>query len=339
MAGFFVSEVVVFESVITPFFDDLIVAFTDPKKRVFWGYLFLSLLIALAWIWWSSSEEKGRVLRDRLLNKSIWWSASARADYAIFLLNRLAFLFIAPFLLTQLAVAQWLFESLYDWIGHRPILGESWSDLQVMACFTLFYFLLDDFFRFYLHKLLHEVPWLWAFHKVHHSARTLTPITVFRAHPVEGILFTLRTALVQGISMALFIFFFGGRVDLITVLGASLFAFLFNVTGSNLRHSHIALGYGAFVERWLISPAQHQIHHSTNPVHFDKNYGVVLAIWDRLFGSLVYSKSGEVIEFGLQKQELPKEQNLLHIYLQPFRECFNYFLSKIRKKEKSAINN
>ncbi|WP_299177987.1 sterol desaturase family protein [uncultured Neptuniibacter sp.] len=327
-----------FESLVISYVQDLWIALTDPRKRVFWGYLLISLLIAICWIKWVSPDRGVRV-KTHLFNRKVWWSASARADYAIFLLNRLAFLFIAPVLLTQLVVAQWLFESLYQWIGHRPILGESWSDMQVMICFTLFYFLLDDFFRFYLHKLLHEVPWLWAFHKVHHSARTLTPITVFRAHPVEGVLFSLRTALVQGIAMGVFVFFFGGRVDLVTVLGASIFAFMFNVTGSNLRHSHIALRYGKALEKWLISPAQHQIHHSTNPIHFDKNYGVVLALWDRLFGSLVISQPGQDIEFGLRREVTYREQNLLYIYMQPFIESFNIFLSKVRKREKSIAKN
>ncbi|PIE25295.1 MAG: sterol desaturase [Neptuniibacter caesariensis] len=319
-----------------PFFQDLVIAFTDPKKRVFWGYLFLSLLLAIIWIRWFSPEgNKG--LRSRLFNREIWWSPSSRVDYAVFFLNRLGFIFIAPLLLGQLAVAQWLFATLYQWLGHRPVLGEGWSDLQVMAAFTVFYFLLDDFFRFYLHKLLHEVPWLWAFHKVHHSARVLTPITVFRAHPVEGILFSLRTALVQGVSIALFVFFFGSRADLITVLGAGLFSFLFNISGSNLRHSHIALGYWKWLEKWLISPAQHQIHHSTDPAHFDKNYGVVLAVWDRLFGSLVHSSKGQDLEFGLNRQVKPGEQALLRIYLYPFVDCFKVLWGKVAKSSRVKL--
>lgn len=319
---------------LSQFCDELIVAFTDPKKRVFWGYLLVSLLIAVVWIKWKSSEP-AQSFRTKLLNREIWWSASAKADYAIFLINRFAFLFIAPVLITQIAVASWLFESLYDWIGYRPILGAGWQDWQVMALFTFCYFLLDDFFRFYLHKLLHEVPFLWVFHKVHHSARTLTPITVFRAHPVEGILFSLRTTLVQAISIALFVFFFGSRADLITVFGASLVAFLFNVTGSNLRHSHIPIGYWPRIEKWLISPAQHQIHHSTNPVHFDKNYGVILSIWDRLSGTLVHSQTDQALEFGLSRKRLPGEQNLLKIYLTPFIELYEMLLIRVRKRKVS----
>ncbi|MGB0204578.1 MAG: sterol desaturase family protein [Neptuniibacter sp.] len=319
------------------FYQDLIVAFTDPKKRVYWGYLALSLGIALVWLKCKTPTDEAW-FGSKLFNRRIWWSDSARADYLIFFINRFSFLFIAPLLLAQLTVATWLFEALHQWIGYRPVIGQSWPDWAVMACFTLFYFLLDDFFRFYLHKLLHEVPCLWVFHKVHHSARVLTPITVFRTHPIEGILFSLRTTLVQAISIALFVFFFGSRADLVTVFGASIFAFLFNITGSNLRHSHIALGYWNWLERWLISPAQHQIHHSTNPVHFDKNYGVVLSVWDRITGTLVLSERNQDLQFGLSKQIEIGEQKLLNLYLQPFLEFQEVLLSRITKSVKALTN-
>jgi len=60
--------------------------------------------------------------------------------------------------------------------------------------------------------------------------------------------------------------------------------FLFNALGANLRHSHIWLSFGS-LERWFISPAQHQIHHSSAEADRDINFGTCLAIWDRLFGS------------------------------------------------------
>ncbi|MCP4595482.1 MAG: sterol desaturase family protein [Neptuniibacter sp.] len=321
------------EQVLTDFYQDLIQAFSEPKKRVFWGYLLCSLVIAICWLKWSQVR-----FSSVLFSKKIWWSESAKTDYLIFLINRFAFLFIAPLLVTQLAVATWLFQSMHEWIGYRPLIGEDWPAWAIMGLFTVCYFLLDDFSRFFVHKLLHEVPALWAFHKVHHSARSLTPITVFRTHPVEGVLFSLRSTLVQAISIAFFVFFFGKRADLITVLGAGIFTFLFNLTGSNLRHSHIALGYWHWLEKWLISPAQHQIHHSTKPAHFDKNYGVVLSIWDRITGTLVYSEKGQQLEFGLSRQRLPDEQNLIKIYTAPFFELGSVLLSKIRKKSKEAPN-
>ena len=61
--------------------------------------------------------------------------------------------------------------------------------------------------------------------------------------------------------------------------------------GANLRHSHVKLKYPSFLEYIFISPHQHQIHHSDNPIHFNKNMGSKLAIWDWLLGTLVLSLS------------------------------------------------
>ena len=59
---------------------------------------------------------------------------------------------------------------------------------------------------------MHKWPILWALHKVHHSATVLTPMTVFRTHPLEGIIFSLRSSLTQAISISSFVFLFGDVV-------------------------------------------------------------------------------------------------------------------------------
>ena len=88
----------------------------------------------------------------------------------------------------------------------------------------------------------------------------------------------------------------------------------------------------------MISPAQHQIHHSTNPVHFDKNYGVVLSVWDRINGTLVESERNQDLQFGLSKQIEIGEQKLLNLYLQPFLEFQEVLLSRITKSVKALTN-
>ena len=151
---------------------------------------------------------------------------------------------------------------------------------SVAVIFTVFFFVFDDFSRFYVHRLMHRVPVLWAFHQVHHSAETMTPFTIFRTHPIEGFIFTLRTSVVQGIVISVFLFLFGSKVDLITVYGASVGVVIFHSLGSNLRHSHVKIRYPRLIELFFISPGQHQIHHSTEKRHFDKNFGVAMAVWD-----------------------------------------------------------
>ena len=89
--------------------------------------------------------------------------------------------------------------------------------------------------------------------------------------------------------------------------------FIFNVTGANLRHSHIWISYGRVVERVLISPAQHQLHHSIDPRDGNANFGAVLAIWDWLGGSLRLAEEGPPKAFGV-RDNLPTTHNLISIY-------------------------
>ena len=105
---------------------------------------------------------------------------------------------------------------------------------------------------------MHKWPILWAIHKVHHSATFLTPMTVFRTHPLEGVVFSLRSAFTQAISISSFVFLFGPQVDIATILGANIFIFAFNIAGSNLRHSHIDIRYWKWLEYLIISPALHK---------------------------------------------------------------------------------
>ncbi len=315
---------------LTAFLTELVNGFTDPQKRVFWGWLLSGFAFGLLWLLLARRQSLKSSL-SLCFSKAIWWSASARADYLILVINKFTFLLIAPLLMTQLALATWLFQTLYELIGSRPILGTHWPAGSIPLLFTLSYLVLDDFFRFYLHKLLHEIPALWAFHKVHHSARTMTPITVFRAHPVEGLLFSLRTALVQGICIGIFIFFFGSQADLITVWGASIFSLLFNLLGSNLRHSHVPLHYPRFLERFLISPAMHQIHHSTQARHFNKNYGVIFSFWDRMSHSWVSGREAESLQFGLSETIQPDEHSLTTLYLKPFAESYRSMANALKK--------
>lgn len=308
------------ESFFSDYFQSLSDTLLSPRKRVFIGYLLIAGLIGLLWLKWRSQGSWAEQLRA-LVSPSVWWSASARADYKILLINRLVMLGIAPALFTQTALATAIFLQLYELFGSRPLPDSLLPDWGVALCFTLFFFLLDDFARYFVHMIMHRIPALWAFHKVHHSARTMTPFTVLRTHPVEGILFGLRSVCVQGISIGLFLFLFGDQVDLITVLGVNIFVFVFNLAGSNLRHSHVAIHYWPWLEKLLISPAQHQIHHSTAPRHFDRNFGAALAIWDRMGGSLSLSEPQTELEFGISRTIRANEQSLRTLYLTPFSDA------------------
>lgn len=283
--------------------------FTDPRKRLFWGYLLCAILISALWLRWHPTLPS-------LWHRDNWFSASARADFKLFFLNKILFFWLRPNLLTQSAIALAVYLFLMEHIGSAGQFAGSMPTFMQALLFTTVLFVVDDFSRFFIHWLMHRVPALWWFHRVHHSAEVLNPVTVLRTHPVEGVLFTLRSVLVQGGVVAVFLWLFGDGLSLQTVFGASIFVFIFHAAGSNLRHSPVPIWYPFWLEKWLLSPAQHQLHHSIAPQHYDKNMGVVLACWDRLFNSWHVSER-KAIKFGVNDL-CPNEHRLMHLLWFPF---------------------
>lgn len=304
-------------------FGDLI----DPQKRVFLGYLASAWLIAFLWLFF---RRRAGFLHaaGEFFSPASWLTRSARADYLLVVLNGAIMLLVAPALLSQLTIAFALFEWMHGWFDGRPMLDVSPG--VIMAAFTVTLLLVDDLARYWVHRMLHRVPLLWAFHKVHHTATSLNPLTVFRTHPLEGVVFSVRAALVQGGCIAPFFFFFGERVELFTVLGASAFTFAFNALGSNLRHSHVALGYWRPLERVLMSPAQHQVHHSIAEPHVDRNFGAMLSLWDWLFGTHCHSSAGEALVFGVRGETGPEAHRLSSLYFRPLVQAARLVLRPLR---------
>lgn len=289
----------------------------DANKRIYWGYLISALLLSF-WVFKRSAASSGNFL-SFLFPRRVWLALSARQDYLIFLVNKLVkSVLFTPLLFTIVPIALAVSGSIEHIVG-SPTPEQGWLPIPnwgVIAAFTVLLFLADDFSRFFLHWVLHKVPFLWEFHKVHHSAKVLTPMTIYRSHPVESYLYAIRMTSTQGLVVGVCFVLFGSRLTMFDIVGANVFVFAFNILGSNLRHSHIWLSWGDRVESWLISPAQHQLHHSVEPRHFDRNLGSALAIWDRWFGTLVKASSVEKPpEVGFANEKLP---SFLALYYEPF---------------------
>ena len=304
--------------------------FIDPKKRVFLFYILISILIATAWFMINKKLSLKKTL-IRIFDKKIFFSKSAKSDYKIFLINQLIMMIVSPFLITQLTIATALYFYFHtiDWLSAGMFVGI--AKIYIILSFTIFQFTIDDFSKYIVHRFMHKWPVLWALHKVHHSATVLTPMTVFRTHPLEGIIFSLRSAITQAIGISLFFYLFGNLVSLYTIVGVNIFVFVFNILGSNLRHSHIGIRYWKWLEYIFISPAQHQLHHSIAFEHHDKNFGAALAIWDWLFGSLHHSVEFETLHLGIKKNQHDATHNLKNLYLDPIHEIKKHIFNKIKK--------
>ncbi|MEC5217160.1 alkylglycerol monooxygenase [Actimicrobium sp. GrIS 1.19] len=128
---------------------------------------------------------------------------------------------------------------------------------------------LYDFFDYWLHRVSHESAIFWAAHVVHHQSQCFNLSTALRQesfYPIMGWIFFIPMAII-GVPPELF-----GIVGLVVIL----YQFW-------IHTEHI--GKLGWFDRVFSSPSNHRVHHATNPRYLDKNYGAILIIWDRLFGT------------------------------------------------------
>ncbi len=279
------------------------------ESRLYWPYILSSVALSLFFI-------KSR----KLLNKNYWFNKSLFNDLKILLFNRF---FKAAFILP---IESYLIFSFTKTIliasGGATLFLPLWSESTKLLVFSLSFFVFDDFLKFFQHMMMHRVPFLWTFHKIHHSAHTLNPLTLYRVHTVEVIISSIRRTFGTVVISFAFLTITGEFVSFYEILGAHAFHFIFNMIGGNLRHSHLPLTFGP-LEHLIISPAQHQIHHSKAEKDYNKNYGICFSVWDKMFGSFQKGSFKQKIKFGLtysERKTLGSEWSQL--ITGPFTEIF-----------------
>ena len=146
----------------------------------------------------------------------------------------------------------------------------------------LFALLFYDFCYYWLHRGGHRVAVLWAAHVVHHQSEDYNLGTALRQTSsgfLLGWLFYLPMA-VAGVPPLVF-----GTVALVDLL------YQFWVHTQQIDR----LGW---FDRWFCSPSNHRVHHAVNDVYLDKNYGGILIVWDRLFGTFKDEMEAEPCVYG-----------------------------------------
>ncbi len=146
-------------------------------------------------------------------------------------------------------------------------------------------FLFTDFLWYWYHRYSHEINLLWAAHVVHHQS--------------EDYNFTVaaRITIFQAVFRSLFWAF-------IPLLGFPPFMMtaILLVHGVYPFFSHTqTVGNLGVLERIFVTPSHHRVHHSSNEIYLDKNYGDILIIWDRLFGTFIPEQKEEPCVYGLTK--------------------------------------
>jgi len=286
----------------------------DPSRRIFIGFVVVSLILAF-WFFYSKSGSRNIIAFFKyIFNKKIWLHKSSILDFKILFANSVFIkIFIIPLIVTKLVIIVSVSSTLRETLGVVESIELSYWVLMLL--FTVVIFISEDITRFFLHVFYHRIPWLWEFHKVHHSAEVLTLLTLYRTHPVEIVISRTASVLVLGSVTGIFVFLFPGKLSSIEILGVDALGFLFNAVGANLRHSHIPLSFGK-ANRWVISPVMHQVHHSKRGIHHDKNFGSCFSIWDRVYGSYYVPRKSERVNFGCNEGGT---HTLVEQWVGPFR--------------------
>lgn len=265
--------------------------------------LFVALCIAVMFSLARRSRARPipfAVLRRAILPGRIFKSSSGRADmaFAVFGLFVFGLMFgwaIVSASNIKSAVAMWLGPS-------EPL---HWPQRVIISVATVSLYLSYEFGYWFYHFLCHRVEFLWKFHAVHHSAESLSPLTNFRVHPIDTILFANVLALFNGLVSGVLVHEFGSTRSL-TIDGSNAIVLIAFLLIGTLQHSHFWMSFQGVWGRIFLSPAHHQIHHSIDPAHFNKNLGSTLAIWDWLFGTLaIPERRRQKLIFGVTGYEIP----------------------------------
>lgn len=211
-------------------------------------------------------------------------------------------------------VAVTFFNDILGFIGLQNIVAisvASWPKwLQL-----LFVFIFRDFMQWRIHKLLHQVGWMWQFHKVHHSTRVMGFGALMRYHFMENIIYRS----LEYIPLAMIGF---GITDFFVVHIVTLLL-------GQLGHANIFIPLGP-LKYILNGPQMHLWHHANEyPKQFPKgfNFGISLSIWDYIFKTNYWPNNNAHLPVGLPENE-PFPNDFKGQTIQPFKHIFS---KKIKK--------
>lgn len=308
--------------------------FFDPSQRLSILYLFTALIVALAVYRVRTGSFKGLVAW--LLPKEVLLHPSSKADYVMFFINKSVVAAIYASIIIQ---SQFWFDLVTNWLG-KPETVE--ASLGVTILTTILVAMALDAALWFGHYLFHKVPFLWEFHKVHHSAEVMTPLTAARMHPFEEVIESIMGGIAVGVTAALIDQAFGQGAVMLNIFGINVVLALFFVAAFNLRHSHVWVRYPVWLQHIFVCPAQHQIHHSKARQHWDKNMGFIFGLWDWAAGTLYAPRGYEKLEYGLGNGEDGTWNSATTLYFRPFVNAYRLFASGWRNAffnpEKSATH-
>lgn len=188
----------------------------------------------------------------------------ARIAKSSIITNTSAFLF-NNIILTVLSASS-LFFIAQQFAGYGLLSGMENGVLKWLLCFVLF-----DLAIYLYHYASHHSNFLWRFHKIHHSDKSLNVTTGFRFHVFD--------LFIEIIYKCFFVITLG--VEAYVVLSLEVIRLFFIL----FHHANISFKYDHLLSYVIITPELHRVHHSTKRSEHDSNYGIALSIWDLMFGT------------------------------------------------------
>ena len=180
-------------------------------------------------------------------------------------------LFIRGF---YLVVLIWFYE-------HRLI--DNW---QTAIAYWITLFFLEDFAYYWEHRIDHYCRLFWAVHVTHHSSPEFNLTTGFRSSVLQPLYRFIYFIPIAWIGFK--------PLDI-------LFMYAITQVFGILVHTQYIQKMPKWFERFFVSPSHHRVHHASNIKYLDKNMGMVLIIWDKLFGTFEEEDPNEPIIYGLTK--------------------------------------
>lgn len=195
-----------------------------------------------------------------------------------------------------------LFYGIYEYLHDNYALYDIQSNLWTWAVL----FILMDILWYWYHRSGHQINLFWAVHIVHHSSNdynlTVAARITMLQHMVRLAFWGMLPVIGFPTHMIMIVMSFIGAYQV----------FLHHQLGGKL----------GFLEYIFVTPSSHRVHHGSNDIYIDKNFGGVLIIWDRMFGT--FQKEEEKVVFGLSKPFLIKSffGSQLHYLLEIFYHAF-----------------
>jgi sterol desaturase/sphingolipid hydroxylase (fatty acid hydroxylase superfamily) len=276
--------------------------FRDPTNAIGLYALFLVPALLIAAIRLGYAFDFGGIVEERyrddkgpagllrwLFPKKLLFSKSVLQDLKIVFLNSVLAVPLTLLALPFLAPLDGESAALHGIVGllrgHPGGGAPIRSGLGVDLLYSGLIFIVVSFVYWATHWLMHNIPFLWELHKIHHTAEHLTGFTSSRAHFLELVILRPTfavTAAATGVLLSRVLGFEPRGSANITVW---LIATLFTAPVDVLFHTPYWISLGR-LEYVFTSPAMHQIHHSSDPEHYNKNLGGCLSVFDFIFGTL-----------------------------------------------------